>query len=90
MKKTKNKNFTTSINKLVKNVATTNNYALETTENVITEAVAVTGKWQLVVDKAIKGGFTLLDNQQKLVFDTLDSFKDQLIQGKERFKKIFA
>lgn len=67
-----------------------NEYALNTTENVVTETISVAGEWQKVVETALKGGVKLLDNQQNLVFDTLESYKNHFMNGKKRLTKIFS
>ena len=71
-------------------VAKANDYALNTTETVVTEGIEITAQWQAVTEKAIKGGLTLAANQQDLVFDLLTSVKKQLQDGKKRFAKLVA
>ena len=67
-----------------------NDFALNTTETLVTETIEVTAQWQTIVDKALKGGLKLAANQQDLVFETLDSIKGQLKNSKNRFKKLVA
>jgi len=67
-----------------------NDFALNTTENVVTETIEATAQWQTVADKAIKGSLKLAANQQDLVFETLTSIKGQLKDSKKRFKKLVA
>ncbi len=67
-----------------------NCFALNTTEEVVLESVTIAGQWQEVANKAIKEGFKLVTNQQDIVFDTLDTFKVQFLQGRKRFHKLFA
>ena len=67
-----------------------NNYALSATEEAVTETIAIAGQWQKVTEKALKGGVQLLDNQQNLVFDALETYKNHFVKGRERFRKIFA
>jgi len=67
-----------------------NGFALNTTEEVVLESVTIAGQWQEVANKAIKEGFKLVTNQQDIVFDTLDNFKVQFLQGRKRFHKLFA
>ncbi len=71
----------------VKNV---NSIALQSTEELINESLTIAEQWQKVSTKAITSGFKLASNQQDIVFDALDIFKGQLIQGKKRFTKLFA
>ena len=93
-KKIKKVDFTKKVEKTIKNVKTSaskaNNYALHTTEEAVTETIAIAGQWQKVTEKALKGGVQLLDNQQNLVFDTLETYKNHFVKGRERFRKIFA
>ena len=82
------------VNKAIENAKTSakkaNDYALHTTEEVVTDAITVAGQWQKVTEKALKGGVKLLDNQQDLIFNTLESYKKHFMAGKKRFKQIFA
>lgn len=71
-------------------VANANNFALTTTETVVTEGIEITAQWQVVTEKAIKGGLKLASNQQDLVFDLLTSVKKQYKDGKKRFTKLVA
>lgn len=95
MKKKANK--TTVINRVnavidtTKKVANqTNEFALNTTEEVVLGTINAAGQWQKVTDKALKGGLKLMANQQDLVFSALEMFKGQVINGKKRMNKIFA
>lgn len=93
-KKTNDVKFTDKVNKVLETAKTSvkkvNDYALNTTEEVVTETITIASGWQLVADKALKGGVKLLENQQNLVFDTLESYKNQFVSGKKRLGKIFA
>jgi len=74
-----------------KNVAKkVNGFALKTTEEVVLESVTIAEQWQKVTTKALKGGFKLVANQQDIIFDTLDTFKAQFLQGRKKFHKLFA
>ncbi|WP_296324012.1 hypothetical protein [Winogradskyella sp.] len=68
----------------------TNEFALNTTEEVVLGTIHVAGQWQKVTEKALKGGLKLMANQQDLVFNALDMFKGQLVQSKKRLTKVFA
>jgi hypothetical protein len=87
-------NFTAKVNSVVKTAKTSvtnaNNYALNTTEEVVTETITILSQWQKVADTALKGGVKLLDNQQNLVFNALETYKSHFVKGKKRFSKIFA
>ena len=54
------------------------------------ETLSIAEQWQKVTDKALKSGVQLMENKHNLFFDTLETFKLQLLEGKKRFKKIFA
>jgi hypothetical protein len=71
-------------------VANANDYALNTTETVVTEGLEITAQWQTVTEKAIKGGLKLASAQQDLVFDLLTSVKKQYKDGKKKFAKLVA
>lgn len=93
-KKEKNTTVISRVNNAIdttKKVAKqTNEFALNTTEEVVLETINIAGQWQKVTDKALKGGLKLMANQQDLVFTTLEMFKGQMIQSKKRLTKIFA
>ena len=93
-KKTNEVKFTDKVTNVLETAKTSvkkaNDYALNTTEELVTETITIASGWQQVVDKALKGGVKLLENQQNLVFDTLESYKNQFVSGKKRLGKIFA
>jgi hypothetical protein len=93
-KKNKKPDFTKKVEKVIKEAKTSatkiNNFALNTTEEIVTESITITSQWQEVADKALKGGVRLLDNQQNLIFDTLETYKKHFLNGKKRFSKVFA
>ena len=82
--------MTTVLDTAKESITKANDYALDTTESVVTETITIAGQWQKVTEQALKGGVQLLDNQQKLILDTLELYKDQLVKGKKRFIEIFA
>lgn len=88
------KKITAKVNNAVdtakKAVLNANDFALNTTEEVVTESITIAGQWQKVTEKALKGGVKLLDNQQNLILDTLETYKNHFVKGKKRFSKIFA
>ena len=89
-KKNKKVDFTKNVIKTVKSSATrSNNYALKATEEVITETITIASQWQKVTEKALQSGVQLLDNQQNLIFDTLEVYKKHFLNGKKRFRKVF-
>lgn len=72
------------------NAKKANEFALTTTEEVVTESISVATQWQQVADKALKASIKLMENQQNLVFDTLETYKNHFVKGKQRFSKLFA
>lgn len=79
------------VTKTTKMVANkTNELALNTTETVVTEALDATAEWQIVTNNAIKAGFKLAAKQQDLIFDAMESVKDQVILSKKRLTKLIA
>ena len=93
-KKNKKVDFSKKIGKTIETVKTSatkaNNYALNATEEIVTETITMASQWQKVTEKALKGGVQLLDNQQNLIFDTLETYKKHFVNGKKRFSKVFA
>jgi hypothetical protein len=93
-KKINTANFTKKVENAIKtlksNANKANNYALNATEEVVTETISIATQWQQVTDKALKGGVKLLDNQQNLIFDTLESYKKHFVKGSKRLRKVFA
>lgn len=91
---TKKVNLTEKVTKAINTVKTSatkaNNFALNTTEEVVTETITIASQWQKVTEKALKGGVKLLDNQQNLILDTLETYKKHFVSGKKRFSKVFA
>lgn len=67
-----------------------NEFALKTTESTITETFSIISQWQNVTDKALKGSIKLIDNQQNIVFDTLESYKKHFVKGSKRLQKVFS
>ncbi|WP_411893309.1 hypothetical protein [Winogradskyella sp. A2] len=67
-----------------------NGYALNTTEEVVSEGILVAEQWQKVANKAIKGGLSLAAKNQDIVFDALTGVKKHMILSKKRFNKLTA
>ena len=85
----KNK-FNTAINTAKNVTKKANGFALNTTEEVVSETLTAVSQWQEVANKVLKGGFKLAASQQDIIFDTLDTFKAQFLQGRKKFHKLFA
>jgi hypothetical protein len=66
-----------------------NDYSLETAEEIIEGAVKGSKEWQVVAEKAVKGGLELAEKQQDIVFDTLETLKGQLTTSSKRFRNLF-
>ncbi len=67
-----------------------NDFALETTEDILDGALNRTEQWQGIASKAIDGGLKLAANQQEIVFDALESIKGQLSHSRKRFSSLFS
>ena len=90
-KKTKVTNtINNAVNATKSSIKKANNFALNTTEDVVLETITIATNWQKVTEKALKGGVKLMENQQDLMFDTLDTLKVQLLDGKKKLSKFFA
>ena len=92
---TKTKKTTT--NKVFKTVDTlkevaskTNDFALKTTEEVVSEMIDAAAKWQNVTAKAVKKGLKVADTQQDIVFDSLETAKGHILNGVKRSKALFG
>ena len=71
-------------------VINANEYALQTSNELI-EGLETNGtKWQKVGEKAVQTGLKLAENQQELLFTTLEAVKTQIGSTTNRFKKLFA
>ncbi|MFK7937482.1 MAG: hypothetical protein AB8G22_28460 [Saprospiraceae bacterium] len=73
-----------------KAVKETNELAFETTESIIEGATKNGEKWQKLTRKAINGGLELAGKQQGILFDTLEAVKAQIVEGRDRTKKLFS
>jgi hypothetical protein len=65
-----------------------NNFALETSEELIETMTANGEKWQKVTEKALNSGLKLAEKQQNIMFNTLEAVKGQLAGSAMRFKKL--
>jgi len=79
-----------ALDKTKKVVITANGYALNTTEEIVSEGIIVAEQWQTVANKALKGSLTLAAMQQDIVFDTLTGVKKHVILSKNRIIKLMA
>lgn len=94
IKKINTKKITAKVNDALQtakaSMTKANDYALNNTEEIVLETITVASQWQKVTGKALKGGVQLLDNQQNLIFDTLEMYKSHFVEGQKRFSKIFV
>jgi hypothetical protein len=79
-----------ALGKTKKVVLTANGYALNTTEDMVSEGIVVAEQWQTVGVKALKGGLALAEAQQDIVFEALTGVKKHVILSKKRFTKLMA
>jgi len=73
------------IRKTAKNV---NEFAMDTTEELIEGAVKNSEQWQTIGAKALKGGLKLAAKQQDIMFNTLETLKGQMMTSGKRFRKL--
>lgn len=79
-----------ALGKTKKVMTTANSYALNTTEDVVSEGIILAEQWQTVGNKALKGGLKLAETQQDIVFDALTGVKKHIVLSKKRFTKLIA
>ena len=86
-----------STNVLIKNAdklkATTKNVnekALQLTDGLVEETLAIGEQWQGLFAKVLQDGVKLLGKQQNLVFSTLESIKGQYSSDRIRLKKVLG
>ncbi len=79
-----------NVKRVAKAAKDINKYSLETTEEILDEVIQGGEKWQKMTTKAVKGSLHLAERQQEIVFDTLDALKAQMVEGTNRFVKLFS
>lgn len=84
------KMVTKAIKDTKKAAKSANQYALHTTEAVVTEGIIVAEQWQTVANKAIKDSLKLAATNQELVFNALTGVKKHIKLSKKRFTKLIA
>ena len=89
-KETRNFDFSKTMETVKNTTKDANDFILETSEDVVEAAIQTAGQWQAVGEKAMKGGLKLAAAQQDIVFDTLDTLKSQLADGRSRIKDLFS
>jgi hypothetical protein len=86
----KNFDLNKVVDKVKEGAKDMNEFMLENTDALVKEAVERSEQWQNVAAKAVKGGLKLTANTQDIVFDTLDTLKGQIKEGRTRIKGLFS
>lgn len=79
-----------ALSKTKKVAKSANDYALNTTEGVVSEGIVVVEQWQMVANKAIKDSLKMAATNQDLVFTALTGVKKHVKLSKKRFTKLIA
>jgi len=79
-----------ALKKTRKAAESANDYALNTTEDVVSETIVVAEQWQTVANKAIKDSLKIAATNQDLVFTALTGMKKHVKLSKKRFTKLMA
>jgi predicted flap endonuclease-1-like 5' DNA nuclease len=88
--KTKKVNSTKENNKVQNTASEVNTKAATFTTKMVEETVASGKEWQKVIEKAIKGGLNIFEQQQDFVLTTLESLKGQYQKDSNRLKGLFT
>ena len=62
--------------------------ALNATDTIVDNGLQIGKQWQKVFAKAMEGSTVLMGKQQDLVFDTLETVREQVIYGGKRVSKL--
>jgi len=89
-KKAKQSNIASGLDSIKDTTRNINDFALETSTEVLNATINTAGLWQDVAEKAIKGGFKLARKQQDITFDALETVKGQFIASRKRFSKLLS
>jgi len=73
---------------VLENVDTMNDNLITTTDQLIDGIITTGSKWQKLLGKAIKNSKPLLTKQINIVFDGVETFQGQLVDGNKRIKKL--
>ena len=79
-----------ALDKTKSTLKSVNGYALNTTEEIVSEGIILAEQWQTVANNALQGSLTLAAKQQDIVFDTLTGVKKHVILGKKRINQLIA
>ncbi len=64
-----------------------NDFILNTTEMIVDETIDRTYAWQHVAEKAINGGFKLVEKQTDITFKVFETLKKQWIKGQKNYQE---
>ncbi|HHH49510.1 MAG TPA: hypothetical protein ENK52_00870 [Saprospiraceae bacterium] len=76
------------VKKVKKTAAAVNEYTLETAEEIVEGVVKNGEQWQGIAEKAVNGGLKLAAKQQDIMFSTLETVKEQLVESGSRFRDL--
>ena len=76
-----------NIENIKKSTRKVNDFIVDTADILVDETIDRAAGFQLVTDKAIKGGFELAEKQADIVFDVMDMIKRQWTKGQKNFKQ---
>lgn len=76
------------VKKVKKTAAAVNEYTLDTAEEIVEGVVKNSGEWQGIAEKAVNGGLKLAAKQQDIMFSTLETVKEQLVESGSRFRDL--
>jgi poly(3-hydroxyalkanoate) synthetase len=89
-KKTPTNKFFKTVDTMKEVATKTNDFALKTTEELVTEMINSAAKWQTMTAKAMKSGLKVADTQQNMVFDSLETAKGHIMNGVKRSRALFG
>ena len=76
------------IDQLKARAKSVNDSAIEATDNLVDLSLKAGKQWQTLLAKTLKSGTNLLSQQQDMVFETLETLKDQYQSGAKRVQKL--
>lgn len=79
-----------ALDKTKEAIAKVNGYALNKTEDIVSEGIVVAEQWQVVGKKALQGSLKLAAKQQDVIFEALSVVKKHISLSKKRMDKLSA
>ena len=79
-----------ALDKTKDTIKSVNGYALNSTEEIVSEGIIVAEQWQSVANTALRGSLSLAATQQDIVFDALTAVKNHVILSKKRMTQLMA